>query len=39
MEFIKKVNVKSIVFYNAIFLIFLVWNLLLVPVNLDEIWN
>ena len=39
MEFIKKVNVKSIVFYSAIFLIFLVWNLLLVPVNLDEIWN
>lgn len=39
MEFIKKVNVKSVVFYSAIFLIFLVWNLLLVPVNLDEIWN
>lgn len=39
MDFIRKVNIKSVVFYSAIFLIFLIWNLLLVPVNLDEIWN
>lgn len=39
MNFIKKINVKSIIFYSSIFLIILIWNLLLVPVNLDEVWN
>ena len=39
MDFIKKVNIKSVIFYSVIFIIFLIWNLLLVPVNLDEVWN
>lgn len=39
MNLIKKLNIKSVIFYSAIFLIFLIWNLLLVPVNLDEVWN
>lgn len=30
---------KNIIFYSVIFLTFLIWNLWIVPVNLDEVWN
>lgn len=32
-------KIKNISFYIFIFVLFLAWNLLFVPVNLDEIWN
>lgn len=34
-----KVNIKKLLFFSALFLIFLIWNLIFVPVNLDEVWN
>lgn len=30
---------KKVLLYLTLFCIFLVWNLLLVPLNLDEVWN
>lgn len=39
MEKLKKVKSSNIVFYGLLFLLFLVWNLILSPICLDEIWN
>ena len=35
----KYLTKKNIFLAIALFFIFLIWNLILVPVNLDEIWN
>ena len=32
-------KIKHIFFFILLFILFLVWNLLFIPVNLDEIWN
>ena len=39
MEKLKSIKIKDILFYTFLFLLFLVWNLILSPVSLDEIWN
>lgn len=36
---LKRVDVRPIILFLFLFILFLVWNLLLVPLNLDEVWN
>lgn len=39
MDGLRKIKTSSVIFYSLLFLLFLVWNLFLSPVCLDEIWN
>lgn len=35
----KKINYKKILLFTFLFLVIITWNLILIPLNLDEIWN